>query len=251
MNVPTCIYCRGRDGPFKAAEHVVPESLGNHALVLPRGVVCDPCNNGVLATLDSRLVCFEPLHVLRSMRGVLSKKQRYKAFKAPELEVVRDRGGGVHVRANLRHADLGEHRSASFHATLTETMDHGLASTLARAVLKQMLGCMYADFGRKFVLESQFDPLRAVILGDEPYRGVVAFGRELNVAQYNQGVGGVTYQFVERFSEPPMWVQGRYLGFSVATIWGAREGRFDLGGVSADIAGNFNIIEVDPALGVR
>jgi hypothetical protein len=41
-----------REGPFKSREHPFPESLGSTEIVLPRGVVCDPCNNGPLSRLD-------------------------------------------------------------------------------------------------------------------------------------------------------------------------------------------------------
>lgn len=39
-----CLFCREKKNPFRGIEHIIPESLGNRAYVLPRGVVCDRCN---------------------------------------------------------------------------------------------------------------------------------------------------------------------------------------------------------------
>ena len=56
-----CIYCLGVGGKFTSEEHVFPEALGNDQIVLAPGVVCDSCNNGVLAQLDQALVRFPPI----------------------------------------------------------------------------------------------------------------------------------------------------------------------------------------------
>jgi hypothetical protein len=47
-----CIYCLSETGPFTSEEHIMPESLGNYDTFLPKGFVCDPCNNNILSTLD-------------------------------------------------------------------------------------------------------------------------------------------------------------------------------------------------------
>src|SRR2546428_8977413 len=54
-----CIYCLKSDGSFLSEEHIVAESLGNYDTVLPKGYVCDECNNGVLSLLDEALIKFE------------------------------------------------------------------------------------------------------------------------------------------------------------------------------------------------
>jgi hypothetical protein len=40
-----CIFCKSRSKTSRSREHIVPESLGNKDYVLPRGWVCDKCNN--------------------------------------------------------------------------------------------------------------------------------------------------------------------------------------------------------------
>lgn len=59
-----CIYCLTTSGSFTSEEHIFPESLGNDEFVLPKGYVCDECNNQTLAMLDDALLKFEPIAFL-------------------------------------------------------------------------------------------------------------------------------------------------------------------------------------------
>ena len=40
-----CIFCKSDTSSSKSVEHIIPESLGNKKNTLPKGVVCDTCNN--------------------------------------------------------------------------------------------------------------------------------------------------------------------------------------------------------------
>lgn len=60
-----CIYCLTKTGKFTSEEHIFPESLGNDEFVLPKGYVCDKCNNEVLARLDNTLLKFPPIAMLQ------------------------------------------------------------------------------------------------------------------------------------------------------------------------------------------
>lgn len=40
-----CIFCKSNSSGSKSVEHIIPESLGNKAHILQKGVVCDSCNN--------------------------------------------------------------------------------------------------------------------------------------------------------------------------------------------------------------
>jgi hypothetical protein len=60
-----CIYCLTTTANFTSEEHIIPESLGNDEWVLPKGYVCDKCNNEVLAGLDNALLKFEPIAMLQ------------------------------------------------------------------------------------------------------------------------------------------------------------------------------------------
>jgi hypothetical protein len=70
-----CIFCRqGRS--FKTVEHIIPESLGNVDHVLPKGVVCDACNN-YFAVKVEKLLLEKPYFInLRQRNLIRSKKGR-------------------------------------------------------------------------------------------------------------------------------------------------------------------------------
>jgi len=36
-----CIFCMNDSSDSRSKEHIIPESLGNEAHILPRGIVCD------------------------------------------------------------------------------------------------------------------------------------------------------------------------------------------------------------------
>ena len=72
-----CIYCLSTEGSFTSEEHVVPESLGNDDAVLPKGFVCDACNNGVLSGLDSALIHFDPIAFLRVQHVPYTKAGKF------------------------------------------------------------------------------------------------------------------------------------------------------------------------------
>jgi hypothetical protein len=68
-----CLVCRESDGGFQSREHIVPESLGNTDHIWPPGIVCDRCNHGVLSRVDSALMGFLPIDLMRTFAGVPSK----------------------------------------------------------------------------------------------------------------------------------------------------------------------------------
>lgn len=40
-----CIFCKQNSEGSRSVEHIIPESIGNTRHILPRGTVCDRCNN--------------------------------------------------------------------------------------------------------------------------------------------------------------------------------------------------------------
>ena len=43
MNI--CMFCHKDSSSSKSVEHIIPESFGNKHHYLPKGYVCDKCNN--------------------------------------------------------------------------------------------------------------------------------------------------------------------------------------------------------------
>jgi hypothetical protein len=97
---------RLRPGPFTSQEHVVPEGLGNKHLVLPMGVVCDPCNNGPLSALDGESLNFPPVAMMRTIRGVPTKQGRLPPAARFANASVRRVGPEIVFEANTHEAHV-------------------------------------------------------------------------------------------------------------------------------------------------
>ena len=69
-----CIFCKNNSDSSKSVEHIVPESLGNDKFILPRGYVCDKCNNYFSRTFEQQLLDLPFFKQLRHSLNIKSKK---------------------------------------------------------------------------------------------------------------------------------------------------------------------------------
>ena len=77
-----CIFCKKQSDNSKSVEHILPESLGNKDHILPKGVVCDECNN-YFATKIEKVVLDKPYFKnVRSRNFIETKKGRLVPDKA-------------------------------------------------------------------------------------------------------------------------------------------------------------------------
>ena len=51
-----CIFCKKDSSSSKSVEHIIPESLGNKSLILPKGIVCDSCNNYFARKVEKKVL---------------------------------------------------------------------------------------------------------------------------------------------------------------------------------------------------
>lgn len=51
-----CIFCKSDSSGSVSVEHIIPESLGNKTHTLPRGIVCDKCNNYFARKIEKPLL---------------------------------------------------------------------------------------------------------------------------------------------------------------------------------------------------
>jgi hypothetical protein len=183
-----CVFCREGDGGFDAVEHVFPESLGNKTLILPRGVVCDRCNNRTLSTLDQVLVTFMPVQLRLTMLGVPSKAGRLKVLSLqgetyehipsatggePTLKVTSKTEGRHALKETARHPD--GRVELRMEGTGGRRFTPRYASELSRALLKCALECAWIDHSDG-ILEERFDHVRAAVLG-QPRDGFIAVAK--------------------------------------------------------------------------
>ena len=77
-----CIFCKINSIDTISIEHVIPESLGNKEHVLPKGAVCDKCNNYFATKIEKELLDFPYFKSLRHRNRIPSKKNRIPIEKA-------------------------------------------------------------------------------------------------------------------------------------------------------------------------
>ena len=166
--MPTCLYCKRADRPFTSREHVIPESLGNQGhggkpeIVLPRGVVCDKCNNEVLSGLDSTLIDFMPISLMRTFYGVVSKSGKLPETKLGNAKIRMFAPGHIMFESNSPKAwvDRGEGKFDLSLISNRKAMPEQLRN-VSRALFKMTLGCMYID-QPNVALSERFDPTRRI-----------------------------------------------------------------------------------------
>lgn len=227
--MPTCLYCKQTDGSFTSREHCIPESLGNQGhgdkpeIILPKGVVCDKCNNEVLSGLDKTLIDFMPISLMRTNFGVLSKTGKlpetkfsnatfrmfapgHVVFESNSPKASQDKGGG-RVNSNL----LSNRK-----ATPRQRRD------VTKALFKMTLGCMYID-QPAVALSERFDPVRRMIRGEEDFRGyVTVVTRAWEPTEDNMRTG-LSYGLLEGTNlKPTVWTRFDFLKISLFTDFETR-----------------------------
>jgi HNH endonuclease len=69
-----CIFCKSDSTKSRSIEHIIPESLGNIEHILPRGVVCDTCNNYFARKVEGPLLETPWFRHARSRQWVPNKR---------------------------------------------------------------------------------------------------------------------------------------------------------------------------------
>ena len=77
-----CIFCQKNSDSSKSVEHIIPESLGNKDIILPKGVVCDTCNQYFATKVEKPLLESTYFQNVRFRNNILSKKGRSTPGKA-------------------------------------------------------------------------------------------------------------------------------------------------------------------------
>jgi hypothetical protein len=166
------MFCLTNSGPFTGAEHVVPESLGNQTICLPRGVICDRCNNGPLSTCDQALVQCPPIRLLKTSRQICNKEGRLPAslLGSTRFHALGDRAVYVTVpdRESLRE------RRGKFDVSPTVRWSLNQRQRVSRALLKIGLEMLAINKSTAFVMDARFDGIRTAVLHGR-YPGFVAF----------------------------------------------------------------------------
>jgi hypothetical protein len=163
-----CIYCLSETGTFNSEEHILPETLAGDNIYLPKGFVCDACNNGISSQLDEALINFEPIAFLRVQFTPYTKTGKFP--KANFQNMVLEKTNPNHIKitakdktARPKNKRTLEDGQEAFN--LTWTGKKLTWQLYARAIYKFALGFVAHDMGHAAALDERYQPARDFILG--------------------------------------------------------------------------------------
>lgn len=175
-----CLFCKADSSTSRSVEHVIPESLGNHTLVLPAGVVCDRCNNYFAIKVERPLLESGSISLLRFHDSIPSKRGRVPPAAGvllPGYPVMLHRHPGREVSTSIGIPPeaiegllRGDHSELVLPLAKDPTPDHVLSRFMAKAALETVASRLIAhpDGLAYLVDDAQFDPIRNHARRGEP-----------------------------------------------------------------------------------
>lgn len=152
-----CIYCLKDSSSARDKEHVIPEALGCKE-ELPKGYVCDSCNN-YFSMMDKTILHNRYIALRVGTEGIPSKKGKPRSQIGQNLYFdVKKRGtftvklGPVTITPETRQAVFRLEQDKEFDELL-----------FARGIHKITFNCYAREFGRKEALHPRFNNLRNYI----------------------------------------------------------------------------------------
>lgn len=76
-----CLFCKQEASNSLSVEHIIPESLGNRGYILPKGIVCDGCNNYFSRKVEKPFLESPGIIAMRFRERLISKKGRIPPTK--------------------------------------------------------------------------------------------------------------------------------------------------------------------------
>jgi hypothetical protein len=167
-----CIYCLTKSASFNSEEHIIPEALGNEELILPRGYVCDKCNNGILSRLDNLLVDFEPISFLHVIYTQYTKAGKLPNASCQNISIKKTHPRNIVFTAKDKSGwlkDLKETDDGQVSFSINIRGKKFDSKKIGRALYKIALGTVAYDQGFEVACDPKFDMARAFILKGEDF----------------------------------------------------------------------------------
>jgi hypothetical protein len=211
-----CIFCLSNKNPFTAPEHILSEALGNKRLILPPGVVCDPCNHGPLSGLDKALVEFAPLQLIRVLWSLQRKKGGYAKARFSNGTIIGHAGNNIQVESAIDDflVETGPGQ-LQFNLAMNDLTGRKL-QRVSRALLKMALECAYLDHGYRNVVGSRWNRLREAVF-DQAHRGYLVLPEQVTP------VGGplqMSYMPSDDANEMMLSARLEAYGMAIGTVLG-------------------------------
>ena len=77
-----CLFCKNESDDSKSVEHIIPQTLGNTQLILPKGFVCDKCNNYFSRKIEQPFFDMEEIKKLRFYQKIPNKEGKVPSINA-------------------------------------------------------------------------------------------------------------------------------------------------------------------------
>lgn len=77
-----CIFCKHSSYASNSVEHIIPQSLGNKSHVLPKGIVCDSCNNYFAVKVERQVLQLSYFVSMRGRNTIKNKKRKIPSIPA-------------------------------------------------------------------------------------------------------------------------------------------------------------------------
>ena len=172
-----CLFCLADGQLSKSVEHIVSEALGNDTLILPAGVVCDRCNNGILSQLDERLLAFPPIQMMQVVRQLPSKAGQLPSARFSNGKLVSHEGNQIVVQSDSVRFMQGSGPNSMRTSAQMANLHGRQVETVSRSMLKSALECAYIDLGYDKVISPEWDDVRAGVVHGG-YQGYVAIAMQ-------------------------------------------------------------------------
>jgi HNH endonuclease len=208
-----CIFCKSNSTKSRSIEHIIPESLGNIEHVLPRGAICDTCNNYFARKVEGPLLETLWFRHARSRQWVPNKR----GLIPPMAGLVPGARMPAHVWLDGPRLTLGgrneeQHalteailtgRASSVYVPIVEAIDQRLMSRFLAKVALEVLAhrIMHVEGWNEEVVDMQaLDPLRHFArVGDRPDKWPFS-RRSIYREEDVQEEGGAGYQVLHEFT---------------------------------------------------
>ncbi len=196
-----CIFCENDSSTSKSVEHIVPESLGNKDIILPKGFVCDACNN-YFASKVEKVLLEDPYFVsVRFRNEILTKKNKHVKHtmifpgdaKATDVELQHTKDG---IICSFNDEELYQSivdgnctKMIAPHLPEPEFPNANISRFLTKCALEYLVLMIAEDKKMDFIvddsLQKQLDPIR-------------------KFARYNIGKWGYSQRLL--YKEGSVWV---------------------------------------------
>ncbi|MCK4739783.1 MAG: hypothetical protein KAT46_07520 [Deltaproteobacteria bacterium] len=187
-----CIYCLSSGGKFTSEEHVYPESLCNGKIILPKGNVCDECNNGILSDLDNHLSNHEMLAFLKVFYMPIQQKTGKfpsATYQNMKVEKTHPRKISINMQSDSAKSvtlkEDGNFVNLKFKGIGRRPFN---AVFLGRALYKVALGVLAWQLGASVALNKKYDLARDFILGKSTFTNNLLITFEVEPKGYIEGV---------------------------------------------------------------